>query len=227
MITNDYFDIEVDRINHPQRPLPSGIISVNELIIIAGLFSFCGFITAGLLGLVTLIFAIIVWIIAISYNWIFKENGLIGNMMVAVSVASFFIFGGASVGGLTDGLIWIFGILAFTFDLGEEIAADAMDMVGDREKSTSTIALLYGKQNALTISISLFILFIAVGFIPILLGWLSTIDLIIFLPMDILILYFSIKLYKSQTIKEGRSRIRQLYIMLTIFIVSFMLISVL
>ena len=43
MITNDYFDIEVDRINHPQRPLPSGIISVNELIISAGLFTFCRF----------------------------------------------------------------------------------------------------------------------------------------------------------------------------------------
>ena len=29
MITNDYFDLEVDRVNHPTRPFPSGRISAN------------------------------------------------------------------------------------------------------------------------------------------------------------------------------------------------------
>ena len=227
MISNDYFDIDVDKVNHPQRPLPSGKISIPELIIIAGLFTIAGFITAGLLGLVTLIFAIVVWLIAISYNWKFKENGLLGNMMVGISVASFFIFGGVSVGGLTNVLIWIFGVLAFIFDLGEEIAADAMDMVGDKERSSKTIALLHGKQYALRISISLFILFVAISLTPILLGWLSTIYLIIFIPMDFSILYLSTKLYKSQTIEDGHKRIRQLYILLTIFIITFVLISIL
>jgi geranylgeranylglycerol-phosphate geranylgeranyltransferase len=226
MITNDYFDIEVDRVNHPQRPLPSGKISINELIIITGLFSIAGFITAGLLGLVTLIFAIIVWIIAISYNWRFKEYGLLGNMMVGISVASFFIFGGTSVGGLTNGLIWIFGILAFIFDLGEEIAADAMDMVGDKERSAKTLALLHGKQYALLISVSLFTLFVGVSLIPIVIGWLSTLYLLIFLPLDLSIIYLSIKLYKSQTVEDGHRIIRLLYILLTIFIMAFVLISI-
>ena len=227
MITNDYFDIEVDRINHPERPLPSGKISITELMVITGFFTISGFITAGLLGLVTLIFAIIVWIIAISYNWKFKENGLIGNMMVGISVASFFIFGGVSVGGLTNGLIWIFGVLAFIFDLGEEIAADAMDMAGDKERSSETIALLHGKQYALRISISLFTLFIGISLIPIIIGWLSTLYLLIFVPMDLCIIYLSIKLYKSQTDEAGHRIIRQLYLLLTIFIITFVIVSIL
>jgi geranylgeranylglycerol-phosphate geranylgeranyltransferase len=102
-----------------------------------------------------------------------------------------------------------------------------MDMVGDKKRSTKTLALLYGKQNALRISITLFILFIAISYIPIILGWLSTLYLIIFIPMDIFILYLSIKLYKSQTIPEGRRRIRQLYLMLTIFIIIFIIINIL
>ena len=227
MVTNDYFDIEVDRINHPQRPLASGKVTTTELLIITFLFSITGFITAGLLGLVTLIFAIIVWIIAISYNWKLKEYGLIGNIMVGFSVASFFIFGGASVGGLTNGLIWIFGVLAFIFDLGEEIAADAMDMVGDKKRSAKTLPLLYGKQNALRISISLFFLFIAISFIPIAMGWLNKLYSLIFIPMNISIIYLSLKLYKSRTSEEGRNIIRQLYIILTIFIISFVIISIL
>ena len=226
MITNDYFDIEVDRINHPQRPLPSGKISKNELRSITVLFTTAGFITAGLLGLVTLIFAIIVWFIAISYNWRFKEYGLLGNIMVGISVASFFIFGGASVGGLTNGLIWIFSFLAFIFDLGEEIAADAMDMVGDKERSAKTLALLHGKQYALLISVSLYTLFVVVSLIPIVIGWLSTLYLLIFLPVDTSIVYLSIKLYTSQTVEEGHRIIRLLYIILTIFVIAFVTISI-
>lgn len=226
MVTNDYFDIEVDRVNHPQRPLPSGKISTTELIIITGLFTMAGFITAGLLGLVTLLFSIIVWFIAISYNWRFKEQGLLGNIMVGISVASFFIFGGASVGGLTNGLIWVFGLLAFIFDLSEEIAADAMDMVGDKERSAKTIALLHGKQYALLISVLLFALFVVVSLIPIVIGWLSTLYLLIFLPLDLILSILSIKLYKSQTVKEGHRIIRQLYILLTIFIIAFVIISI-
>lgn len=32
MIFNDYFDLEVDRINAPQRPLPSGLLSTREMV---------------------------------------------------------------------------------------------------------------------------------------------------------------------------------------------------
>jgi len=201
MISNDYFDIEIDKINNPQRPLPTGMISINELTILACLFTITGFLTASLLGLVTLIFAIIVWIIAISYNWKFKRKWFNREYDGCYFSCFLFYIGGASVGGLTDGLIWIFGILAFTFDLGEEIAADAMDMVGDKKRSTKTIALLYGKQDAILISISLFTLFVGLSLIPIVIGWLSKLYLIIFIPMNISIIYLSIKLYKSQPSK--------------------------
>ena len=30
MVANDYYDIEVDRVNQPTRPLPSGAVSMRE-----------------------------------------------------------------------------------------------------------------------------------------------------------------------------------------------------
>ncbi|MGP8023064.1 MAG: UbiA family prenyltransferase [Methanobacterium sp.] len=227
LISNDYFDLDVDRVNHPQRPLPSGRISIMELMILTGLFTVAGFITAGLLGPVTLGFAVFIWIIAISYNWRFKESGLLGNIMVGISVAWFFIFGGATVDGLTNGLIWIFAGLAFIFDVGEEIAGDAMDMVGDEERTSKTLARLYGKPYALRVSSALFILFTIVSLIPFLIGWLSIIYLVIFLPIDLVVLYLAMKLLKSQTVEEGRRIIRQLYLTLTIFIIVFVISSIL
>ena len=38
-------------------------------------------------------------------------------MMVSLLVAMTFIFGGAVVGGLGSGLVWVFAALAFMFDL--------------------------------------------------------------------------------------------------------------
>ena len=61
MMTNDCWDLEVDRINHPNRPLPSGKISTNELWILAAVFSVVGLLAAASLGLDALVFSIIIW----------------------------------------------------------------------------------------------------------------------------------------------------------------------
>jgi len=45
-ISNDYFDQDVDRINLPARPLPSGRISVSELWILFFIFTAAGLMAA-------------------------------------------------------------------------------------------------------------------------------------------------------------------------------------
>ena len=223
MISNDYFDLEVDRVNHPNRPLPSGRISVPELTILTFLFSAAGFITSGLLGSIALALSVFIWIIGILYNWKFKESGLFGNMMVALSIAWTFVFGGAIVGGLENGMIWVFGALAFVFDLGEEIAGGAMDVLGDDKRSARTIALVHGKKYALRVSGFLFVLFVAISLFPFAMGWLSISYLAIFLPVDLVVLYLAKRLLTSQTVEEGRLRIRQLYLTVTALIIVFIL----
>lgn len=227
MITNDYFDQYVDKINHPQRPIPSGRISPNEVKVLTAMFTVAGFITSSLLGPVTLTFAIFLWIIAILYNWKLKESGLLGNIMVGLSVAGFFIFGGLTVGGLTNGIIWTFGALAFLFDLGEEIAGDAMDMEGDEERSSKTLARVHGKQYALNVSSIIFTLFAIISLVPFIMGWLNIGFLLIFLPMDLTLLYLARKILKTQTVEDGRNRIRQLFLTITVFVIAFVILSLL
>jgi geranylgeranylglycerol-phosphate geranylgeranyltransferase len=226
MITNDYFDLDVDRINHPQRPFPSGRISLFELISLACLFSIAGFIAAAFLGPLALTIAIAMWIVSNLYNWRYKETGLLGNMMVGLCLSMLFICGGAAVGRLANGIVWTFGALVFVFDLGEEIAGGAMDMEGDEKRSVKTVARMYGKKHALRVSGFLFTLFAVISFLPFIMGWLKSIYLTIFVPMDLVILYFAMKLVASKTIEEGRIRIRQLYISATLFIAAFIAIKV-
>ena len=182
MITNDYFDLSVDKINHPDRPLPSGRITVFELTLVAGLFSFAGFLAAALLNLTLLIVALVIWTIGLLYNWRIKETGLLGNMIVAFSVASTFVFGGLVVGGLFSGIVWTFGSLAFLFDLGEEIAGGAMDIEGDKLRHARSLAILKGRNFALRVSGLLFAAFVSLSFLPFLAGWLGNLYLALWQP---------------------------------------------
>ncbi|HUT38983.1 MAG TPA: UbiA family prenyltransferase [Methanoregula sp.] len=85
-ISNDYFDRDVDRINLPTRPLPSGRISVRELWILFFLFTTAGLAAAALLGPLVLALVAVFWGIALLYNMKFKEYGVFGNLIVATCV---------------------------------------------------------------------------------------------------------------------------------------------
>src|SRR5881628_3703874 len=50
MILNDIYDVEADRVNNPQRPIPSGRIKNREAYILAVFFSVASIIFALLLG---------------------------------------------------------------------------------------------------------------------------------------------------------------------------------
>jgi geranylgeranylglycerol-phosphate geranylgeranyltransferase len=227
MMTNDYFDLEVDRVNHPERPLPSGRITVPELVILTIIFTMAGLASAAALGLPAFLIAVVIWIIGILYNWKFKESGLAGNMMVGLSVGMTFIAGGVSVGQTTNGLVWVFGALAFIFDLAEEIANGAMDVEGDKLRSARSLAIVKGKKFALGVSGLLYAVFIALSFLPYVLGWLGLAYLVLVVVTDLAVAYFVYGLLRSETPQEGKRRTRQLYLTLLLFVVAFIAVRLL
>ena len=223
LILNDYFDYEVDLINHPDRPLPSGAVSRADVIGLTAATTLVGLGAALALGFAALIISIIFWIIGVLYNWRYKQTGLIGNLMVCASVGVTFILGAVTMGNPWNGIVWTFAFMAFFVDLGEEIAGDAMDMEGDKKRGSRSIALLKGKRFALLISVTLWSLVILLSFLPVLMGWLGTSYLVFILITDVVLVYFSIKLLNSQTPAEGRKAMRGAYLGATLGIVGFLL----
>jgi len=127
------------------------------------------------------------------------------------------------MGAPWNSIVWTFAFMAFFIDLGEEIAGDAMDMEGDKKRGSRSIALLKGKRFALQISIGLWCMVILLSFLPALLGWLGTSYLIMILITDVLLVYFSIKLLKSQTPQAGRRAMRGAYLGATLGIIAFLI----
>ena len=222
LVLNDYFDFEVDKINAPQRPLPSGAVSRVEALGLTVLATIIGLASAFALGLNALLISVFLWIIGFLYNWRFKQSGLPGNLMVSTSVALSFIFGAATMNEPWNKIVWVFSLMAFLLDLGEEIAGDAMDMAGDKKRNSRSIALLKGKAFALHISLILWGVMICLSFLPVIMGWLGISYLIIILLTDAMFVFFSVKLVKAQTPEAGRKAMRGIYLGATVFVIAFL-----
>lgn len=223
IILNDYFDYEVDLVNAPERPLPSGLVSKREALWLTAITSLFGLASAFYFGFLVLGFAILLWVIGVLYNWRFKQSGLLGNLMVCLSVASTFLLGGISAGDFWNGIIWVFAAMAFFIDLGEEIAGDAMDMEGDRKRGSHSIALKKGRYFATILSVICWSIVIFLGLIPLIQGWFGWSYLVFITITDLLLVFFSIRLMLSKTPGEGRNAMRGVYIGATLAVVAFML----
>jgi len=223
LVMNDYFDLEVDRVNAPERTLPSRLVSPREAFVFAMTTAFLGLAAALVISLPALILSLVFWAVGFLYNWKFKQSGLLGNLMVSSSVAITFILGGIAVGQPWNPIVWIFSLQAFLIDLSEEIAGDAMDMDGDKKRASKSIALVRGKTYALRLSGFIFVLVVLSSFIPYLLGWFGTGYLILVSVMDLAVLYFTTRLIMSQTPMEGRTYMRRIYLLITFGMLVFIL----
>lgn len=211
LVMNDYFDVETDRINAPHRPIPSNLVTPNEALYFSLLLLFTGILLGYLISTSVFLIAIVLAAIGFLYNRYFKQSGLPGNLMVSFSVGMTFIYGGASVGLPFHKMVLFFGLIAALIDLGEEIAADAMDMKGDELISSKSVAIKYGRATALKISFFVFFLVVMLSLVPFILNWFPIIYLIPIGIMDISIAYPAMMLLNSKN-EEGRKYIRWIYL---------------
>lgn len=211
LILNDYFDLETDRINAPERPLPSGLVTARELIWLATLVTGLGLLTGFLISPLAGGVATLVWLVGFLYNWRFKKTGLLGNLMVCFSVGMTFIFGGLAVGQPFQPPVWFFAFWVMLIDLGEEIAADALDLEGDRLAGSRSLAVVLGRETALKISAAIFSAVVLLSSLPFVFGWLDWPYLIPILFSDAVTLFSTWKLLDAR-LANRRMYIRWIYL---------------
>lgn len=136
---NDLFDRETDRVNHPDRPLVTGALTVAE----ARAFALTVFLLAGILGALASVAALGVVVLnaalMYAYEARLKKRGASGNLVIAYLVASLFLFAGVAVyRGDSAPLVRasLLGMLAFLATVGREVTKDIEDMAGDVDRRT-------------------------------------------------------------------------------------------
>ncbi len=168
MVINDIFDLKIDKINQPWRPLPSGKISIKEAWILGLVFLLAGILTSIQTGNITFFIAILFWFLGVIYNKFLKKTPLIGNLTVSLSIAIPFIYGGLIRGGITLNLNnYLLSGTAFFINTYREVIKDIIDIEGDISQGLKTLPIVIGKTKSFAIASAFLLIGLLIGIIPI------------------------------------------------------------
>ncbi len=216
-IINDYFDINIDLINKPDKMVLDKVISRrwamawHTILNMAGVS--LGFIVAWktgqiYLGFTQVICSLLLWF----YSTSFKRQVLIGNVVISLLTALAVVVVGfyekqiyhsfeaimSPVGRKLIQIIGVYALFAFIISMIREIVKDLEDMIGDSKDGCQTIPIIWGVLPAKRLCNSLLlILMITVVMVEIrvgLFGWFMAIGyLVLFVQAPLVYVYLQLK----------------------------------
>ena len=150
---NDVVDLDIDRINRPDRPLPSGAVGVGAARALWAVLSAAGVaagaaVSAALGGIAAGSVALL-WL----YNVRLKGTPGPGNVVAAGVIALALLYGALAVGGPRPA-VWAGVALTFLLVLGREVAKDVEDAVGDAAHGARTLAVVLGERRAAAVALA-------------------------------------------------------------------------
>ena len=154
---NDALDHEIDLINRPMRPIPSGHVSVNGALALSFIFFTIGLVLClQLPDSAIVIGGFIAVPLMIVYSTNLKGKGLIGNFVVALILGMAFLFSGAAYGNIEP--MWTPMLLAFGLTLVRELVKDIADIEGDKFSGLHTFPIVFGINRSIQLSTVLCVL---------------------------------------------------------------------
>lgn len=191
---NDYFDRDIDRKAHPERPIPSGIVSPYGAALVAVVLFAVAAVLSFFVNLWSVTIVITSIFVMVGYERFLKVEGLAGNLAISWLTGALFLFGGAAVESMS--LAWILAALAFLATLGREIVKDIQDIEGDRE-SRLTLPMRIGTRNSGIIGSASFVAAVGLSPFPYLLDLLSSWYVPVVVVADAIFIYCALIHFRS------------------------------
>ncbi len=141
-VINDIYDVEADKISHPNRPLPLNKLSILQAKVLYFCLNLVALIILFFSSFTLAIIGIVVVILLLLYASSLKKVFLLGNIIVAFLTGLTFVFAGIAVGNVSDSFIP--AAFAFLINLIREIIKDTEDMVGDIKHKVNSLPIVLG-----------------------------------------------------------------------------------
>jgi 4-hydroxybenzoate polyprenyltransferase len=156
---NQIYDLDIDRVNKPKRPLPAGTLSMGG----AWRFTVLCFVLAWVLAFlatppgleanrecfwIVLFTSVLVWAYS-APPLRTKRHGIWANVTIAVPRGLLLkVAGWSTVKTVLDFEPWFIGAIFGLFVLGASTTKDFADIEGDRAGGCQTLPILYGVKKA-------------------------------------------------------------------------------
>lgn len=249
-VINDYFDVEIDKVNKPEKLIVSRIFSEKEALFFYRILTFIG-LALGLVSCILIInikfltlFALLILLTSVlySYSSIYKRKFLIGNIIVSLSVA-FAVFlpwlfemlylsnnelllmvSKEMVIDLLP-IVLVYTLFAFLTTLMREIVKDAEDSEGDISTRCRTIPILCGmKMTKIIVAAIAMLLFVVLIYFHILLIRMqSNVSMFILMFAECILLLIVINLFRAKSSSDfhGLSTSLKLFMLVGILTMIF------
>ncbi len=161
-IVNQYFDLEIDRVNKPTRPLPSGRVSVKEAMEFCGILYIGSFLAGYYVGWDFFVIVLFTAFVTYAYSgppFRTKRHWLLSNITIAIPRGCLLIVAGwTAVRSVWELEPWIIGSIFGLYILGAASTKDFADIEGDRLGGCITIPIKFGIETSAKIISPFFVL---------------------------------------------------------------------
>jgi len=217
---NDYFDRESDAVIKPKRPIPSGALSLKQVVAISVLLLAVGLSLAALINQFSLIILLIDSILLVVYSALIKrKSGFAANILVGILTGTAFLYGEAVTLGpniiipisLTLASLSLYPIACGT--IGGNILRDILSLEGDSKVGYPTLPQKIGNTSAVKTAAVFFIATGVLAPLPYLLSQFTLFYLPLILVWSILLIYSSIRLITSAPLIQNVRKYERLITM--------------
>jgi 4-hydroxybenzoate polyprenyltransferase len=133
VVFNDVFEFELDKIERPERPLPSGQVSVRQATLLGIALLAFGILAASTVSWESAGLALLVAVLALTYDKYAKHHGLLGPINMGLC-RSFNLLLGVSISLLALKSYWFLGFIPLVF-IGDITLTSQGEVKGDNISS--------------------------------------------------------------------------------------------
>ena len=163
---NQIYDLDIDRVNKPKRPLPSGALRLREAWIFTWAMCAVAWVLAWLASpdnrhecfWIVVFTTFLCWLYSAPPLWT-KRRGIWANITIAIPRGVLLkVAGWSTVKTIIDDEPWYIGAIFGLFLLGAASTKDFADIEGDRAGGCTTLPIQYGVKAAAWIIAPFFVL---------------------------------------------------------------------
>ena len=149
---NDYFDRESDAVIKPKRPIPSGTLSLKQVIAISSVLFAAGLVFALLINSLSFVILLIDSVLLIVYSaFVKRKSGFAANILVGLLVGTAFIYGEATVYETVS--IISLSLYPICFGtIGGNVLRDILSYEGDSKVGYPTLPKRFGNAGSAKIA---------------------------------------------------------------------------
>lgn len=197
---NDYFDHESDAVIKPKRPIPSGALTLKQVVAVSTTLFTLGLVMSALINWLSFAIIAVDSVLLLIYSYLVKrKSGFAANLLMGVLTGTAFAYGQATA---TDTITLISVTLypiAFG-TIGGNVLRDIFSMDGDAKVGYPTLPQKIGSVSAAKVGAIFFLLtglLAPLPAVPFFQGHFTVYYLPLILLWSVLLIYSSIRLITS------------------------------